>query len=430
MTKQRTQSPLSDPSTSLIKPSLPPPPPRAVEAAWPDLFANLQDAYAKVIDTQFELERRAAESEDSRDLLRQIIASMSEALFLLDRTGRIMQVNPAALELIGCEEADCLGHSFAEICVAPNAPASAWKLLNLSPRGMISRLDTELRSRSGSPIPVSLSASVVRDRHGRIDGVLIVARDITERKRAEAELRRHRDHLAELVAERTREVQAAHDRIQQLAQQVITAQEEERRRVARELHDETGQVLIGIKLNLQVLARKIPPELPELRAEADHLRQRVNEATERLHALSRGLRPPMLDELGLEPALRRLAADFERNTGLLVHVESGGPEARLPQAVETVCYRIAQEALTNVARHAQASLARIVLTQHAQQLSLSIQDDGQGFDPATLHARRDGMGLLGMKERATMLGGLMEIVSAPGQGTRLTIVVPIQETAP
>ncbi len=405
-------------------------PPRAVEAAWPDLFANLQNAYAKVIDAQFELERRAAELEDSRDLLRQIIASMSEALFLLDRTGRIMQVNPAALGLLGCEEADCLGHLFAEVCPAPDAPASAWKLLSLSRRGVVTRLEAELRSRHGTPIPVSLSAAVVRDRHGRIDGVLIVARDITERKRTEAELRRHHDHLAELVAERTREVQAAHDRIQQLAQQVITAQEEERRRVARELHDEAGQALIGIKLNLQVLARKIPPELPELREETDRLRRQVNEAAERLHALSRGLRPPTLDELGLEPALRRLAADFEQNTGLLVHFESAGLDARLPQPVETVCYRIVQEALTNVARHAQAGQAWIALAQLAQQLLLSIKDDGQGFDPAMLHTRRDGLGLLGMQERATMLGGHLEIESALGQGTRLTITVPIQETAP
>ncbi len=415
--------PVSNPQLTTLRPD------SAIEAAWPDLFANLQDAYAKVIDTQFELERRAAELEDSRDLLRQIIASMSEALFLLDRTGRIVQVNPAALKMIGGEEANCLGHPFAEVCTAPDAPTSAWNLLRLSRRGVVSRLDTELCTRAGARTPVSLSASVVRDRHGRIDGVLIVARDITERKRAEAELRRHRDHLAELVTERTREVQAAHDRIQQLVQQVITAQEEERRRVARELHDEAGQALIGIKLNLQVLARKIPPELSELRAEADRLRQQVNDAAERLHALSGGLRPPTLDELGLEPALRRLASDFEQNTSLLVHLEAAELIARLPQPVEIVCYRIAQEALTNVARHADANQAWIALIQQESQLSLSIKDDGRGFDPASLHTRRDGLGLLGMRERAAMLGGQLEIVSAPGQGTRLTITVPLQEMA-
>jgi PAS domain S-box-containing protein len=149
----------------------------AVTAAWPDLFANLQAAYAKVIDTQFELERRAAELEDSRDLLRQVIASMSEALFLLDRTGRVMQVNPAALALIGWTEADCLGQLFRKICPDPNAPISAWKILNKAAHGSLTGLETELRGSDGRPRPVSLSAAVVRNRNGRIDGVLIIAQD-------------------------------------------------------------------------------------------------------------------------------------------------------------------------------------------------------------------------------------------------------------
>ena len=423
MTSRYVPSPIFNPQSFSLRPG------SSVEAAWPDLFANLQEAYAKVIDTQFELERRATELEESRDLLRQIIASMSESLFLLDQGGRIAQINPAALLLLRCAEAECLHHRFDEFCSAPKAPTSAWKLLELSPQGMITQLETELCAPNSQPIPVSLSASVVRDRNGRIDGVLIVARNITERKRAEAELRRHRDHLAELVAGRTQEVQAAHDRIQQLAQQVITAQEEERRRVARELHDESGQALIGVKLNLQVLARKIPPQLSELREEADRLRQQVNHAAERLHALSRGLRPPTLDELGLQPALRRLAADFEQSTGLPIYFESAGfDETRLPQTVEIVCYRIVQEALTNVARHAQASQSWIGLTRQASQLTLSIRDDGQGFDPTSLDPRPDGLGLLGMKERATMLGGKLEIETTSGRGTRLIITVPLQET--
>jgi PAS domain S-box-containing protein len=160
----------------------------AVEAAWPDLFANLQAAYAQVIDAQFELERRAAELEDSRDLLGQIIASMSEALFLLDRSGRVARVNPAALEMLNVTEAECQGCLFSKICPDPNAPTSAWKVLNLSPRGLITGLETNLHSSDGSLTPVNLSASVVRNRNGRIDGVLIVAQDVHPQRQQQAQL--------------------------------------------------------------------------------------------------------------------------------------------------------------------------------------------------------------------------------------------------
>lgn len=160
---------------------------RAVAQAWPDLFANLQAAYAKVIDTQFEMERRAAELKDSRDLLRQVIASMSEALFLLDRTGRVMQVNPAALALIDSSEADCLGQLFRKICPDPNAPISAWKILNRAAHGSLTGLETQLRGSDGQFHPVNLSASVVRNHGGRIDGVLIIAQDLQPQQHVRTE---------------------------------------------------------------------------------------------------------------------------------------------------------------------------------------------------------------------------------------------------
>lgn len=178
----------------------------AVAAAWPDLFANLQAAYAKVIDTQFEMERRAAELEDSRDLLRQVIASMSEALFLLDRTGRVMQVNPAALALIDRTEADCAGQLFRKICPDPNAPISAWKILNSSAQGTLTGLETELRRSNGQMHPVNMSAAVVRNRNGRIEGVLIIAQDRRPQQqqhseRVQSEQRSATTQLAERLAE-------------------------------------------------------------------------------------------------------------------------------------------------------------------------------------------------------------------------------------
>jgi signal transduction histidine kinase len=220
------------------------------------------------------------------------------------------------------------------------------------------------------------------------------------------------------------ELEAQRAQLQALSAQQITLLEEERRRIARELHDETGQALVGIKLGLQVLAHKIPPEIPGLREEVDLLRQQLNHSTTQLKSIAQALRPPILDELGLEIALNQCVNDFRKRTNLQTHFETFDLGTRLPQEAETVCYRIVQEALTNVARHAQARQVWIALATQPNFVQLSIRDDGQGFDPHRPPA--PGLGLVGMQERAKMVGGELLIESAPGAGTVLTIVIPTQ----
>lgn len=211
--------------------------------------------------------------------------------------------------------------------------------------------------------------------------------------------------------------------MQALAAQHLTLLEEERRRIARELHDEAGQALIGIKFGLQVLARKIPPAMPALREEVDRLRQQVNEATTRLKEIAQTLRPPILDALGLEVALNRCVTDFEARSDIVFHFETVNLTRRLPQAVETVCYRLVQEALTNVMRHAQARQVWITLAADPQEVSLLVIDDGRGFDVKEQpHA---GLGLLGMRERVIMVNGTFHVESAPGTGTTLKAVIPL-----
>ncbi|MCB0155570.1 MAG: GAF domain-containing sensor histidine kinase [Anaerolineae bacterium] len=223
--------------------------------------------------------------------------------------------------------------------------------------------------------------------------------------------------LFELSTERTR--------LAAFAARNMTLLEDERRRIARELHDEAGQVLIGIKLGLQVLGRRIPLELPEVRHELDRLRQQVNESTAQLKEIARTLRPPILDELGLEVALKRCIAEFEGNTGISYDFTTNNLTPRLPQPVETACYRLVQEALTNVSRHAQARQVWIELTVAEEQVRLLIQDDGCGFvidQPTTA-----GLGLLGMQERVAMLGGTFEIVSTLTVGTTIKVLIPVPE---
>lgn len=152
-------------------------PSKAIEAAWPDLLANLQAAYADLVNTRFDLERRAAELQESHDLMREVIAAMSEALFLVDRAGRIVQVNPAACELLNCEETALVGRLFSQVCAGPNVPITPWAILGRSPRGALNDLTATLRDRAGESVPVRLACSVVRDRVGKINGVLVIAQD-------------------------------------------------------------------------------------------------------------------------------------------------------------------------------------------------------------------------------------------------------------
>ncbi len=167
---------------------------RLHEAAWPDMFANLQSAYAELTNAQFELERRAAEVAETRDLFQQVISSMSEALFLTDRSGRVIRANPAAAALLECQETSILGRPLTTVCGSEELPATPWKLMEIAPTGRISNLEVDLATGSGRVIPVSFSLSLMHDKQNKITGVLAVARD----------MRDHRTLINSLVSARTR----------------------------------------------------------------------------------------------------------------------------------------------------------------------------------------------------------------------------------
>jgi PAS domain S-box-containing protein len=164
------------------------------EAAWPDMFANLQSAYAELTNAQFELERRTAEIAETRDLFQQVVSSMSEALFLTDRSGRVIRANPAAATLLECPETSILGRPLTAVCSSDEIPATPWKLMELAPTGRLTNLEVDIRTISGILIPVSFSLGLMHDKQNKITGVLAVARDMRE----------HRSLINSLVAARTR----------------------------------------------------------------------------------------------------------------------------------------------------------------------------------------------------------------------------------
>ncbi len=242
-------------------------------------------------------------------------------------------------------------------------------------------------------------ATVVRDPCGRPVRVYGTNADITERKHAEEEL-----------ARRARQQEA-------LSRKLIEAQEAERRAVARELHDDFGQVLTALKLNLQRRDRDD--------AESIAL---VDGAIARMRDLAQDLRPPLLDELGLEASLRWYVEREAKRAGLAFHVALAKLPARPPNAVETTCFRVAQEALTNVIRHARARRVDVELSQTNDTLQLIVRDDGRGFDVAAARQRATqggSQGLLSMQERVALASGALDIDSAPGRGTVIRARLPL-----
>jgi signal transduction histidine kinase len=217
----------------------------------------------------------------------------------------------------------------------------------------------------------------------------------------------------------------ANRRLHALSSRMLEIQEQERRQLARELHDEIGQVLTAVKIDLQTQLLRIGAE-PDGEGIEGSIKL-VDGALNRVRSLSLDLRPSQLDDLGLQPALRWYLDRQARSSGLAVEFKADLPPARLDPGVETACFRIAQEAMTNVLRHAGASRVRVDLRARDGEIELVVEDDGRGFNVPAAQARAasgESLGLLGMEERAELAGGRIKMLSAPGKGTRIEARFP------
>lgn len=265
--------------------------------------------------------------------------------------------------------------------------------------------------------------------------------DITPRKQAEEALRRAHDELEARVQERTEALELANatlltevaerraieDQVRELFGQVVTAEEEERRRVARELHDSLGQYATALTLGLDAVAQDAA--LPQaLRHRVRRLQQVARELDLDIDRLVHQLRPTALDDLGLADALRAHASAWAEETGTAVELHIRGLRSRrFPPSLEITVYRVVQEALNNVRKHAAARRVGLIVEQREGELRVIVEDDGRGFDPARLRPAAPGrhLGLRGMAERAAQAGGRVEVESAPGRGTTLYLRLPV-----
>jgi PAS domain S-box-containing protein len=259
------------------------------------------------------------------------------------------------------------------------------------------------RRADGKRIHIESRAAALFDSDGKRLGYVSVNRDITERRYAA-------------------------DTIRALLSDVLTAQEAERGRIARELHDDTAQTLTSLLVGLRVVEES--KDLDQALGAASTLRGFVAAALLGVRRMARGLRPSVLDDLGLEEALERLALDVSRANGFLVDVHSTGPRLpRLPEGLEIALYRMAQEALTNSTKHASPKAVSILVHRNLTEVRLVVEDDGRGFDDSEVLSESQ-LGLVGMRERAHLVGGSMTLESSPGHGTTICIRVPLASQKP
>jgi signal transduction histidine kinase len=231
----------------------------------------------------------------------------------------------------------------------------------------------------------------------------------------------------ETLEQRTVELQEANARLRALTRHIVTTQEEERRRVSRELHDEAGQALVALKLSLQAVRDDLPPTGGGHRQRLEEAVSLTDRTTEQIRLLAHGLRPPALDSAGLNAALEGLCREFARRTQ--IRVDFTGIDIPILGPATICLYRFLQEALTNAVRHGHATEIQVRLEQDAEHICLSVQDNGQGFDPSSVLSNQlqpKSIGLVGMRERLESISGWLEIDSKPGQGARLIAHVPLE----
>jgi PAS domain S-box-containing protein len=348
------------------------------------------------------LERAQQGLQASEQRYRQLFENAQDAIWLHDLEGNITVANMAASRLTGypLEEATNMN---VKGFLSPEGLELAGKVR----RGLLANEPVELPyeqrfvRKDGSEAIVQLATSVVFN-----DGVPVafqhIARDVTEQKRMQENLRFYLG-------------------------QINKAQEEERKRISHELHDETIQALVVLSRKLDALASSGMKLPQEHRAQLEKLWQQVNDIVADVRRLSQDLRPAALDRLGLLSALEWLAADVAKYSGLKIEVKVLGKERRLPGELELVLFRIAQEALRNVWKHAQASEAEIIVEFSEAAIKVTISDNGRGFYPpqqVSNLAREGKLGMAGMQERVQLVGGNLAIRSEPGKGTIVTIELP------
>lgn len=371
---------------------------------------------------------RRAKLDDATRRLGAIVESSSDAILSVTPDGFVTTWNGGAERIFGYTANEMIGRSILTIIPAHLSRDRAWELATVRGIYDIQSYDAVRLTKDGRYIDVSVTLSPLKDAVGQFVGVSKVIRDISERKRGETLLQQTHEALEIKVLERTAELSAANHSLRILSSQLMQVQEEERSRLARDLHDEVGQLLTALKIDLQDIQHG---EVRDARFSplTDSL-ELVDRLLTQVRTLALDLRPSLLDDLGLVPALRWYANRQAVRNGWILSLSVEGMDRRIPSPIEVTCFRVVQEALTNIAKYSRAKTIDLALRQKGEDITLVIQDDGVGFNVRLARRRAqsgESIGLLGMEERVRLAGGSFVISSAPGEGTRLELCFSLTE---
>jgi PAS domain S-box-containing protein len=391
-----------------------------------ELNVGLQERTAELTKVSEALLEEAAERARAAETLREseaqqsqtskfnqaVMANMGEGLYTLDTRGLVTYINPAAERLIGWSSAELIGRKLHDVTHYQHPdgrpfPADECAGLQVLQNGtVLSNHEAVLIRKDGTFFPVVCSSSPITS-DGGIVGLVVIFRDMTAQKQAEEALHRSREELRALAA-----------RLQ-------ASREEEKTQLARELHDELNGTLVALKMDLSLLPDRAATDRNLFLEKLSSMSELIDRTLARVHTIVTELRPVVLDKIGLVAAIEWQTGEFQDRSGIVCETHLPTEEIPLDPERSTAVFRILQEALTNVARHANATKVIVELRNEAGRLILTVRDNGKGVDEKMIFAHTS-MGLLGMRERALSFGGATNVAALPGGGTLVTVRVPIE----
>jgi PAS domain S-box-containing protein len=367
-----------------------------------DEIGELADSFSKMAE---DLQKITV----SRDYVDNIIKTMADALIVTDSDIKIRTINPVTAKLLGYKEDELIGRPFTTIFAPEELQFKRNGITGLIEKDSISNIDKSLVTKDGRKIPVLFSASVMHDNKSKIQGMVCVALDITERKLAEERLITYKEKL------------------QSLSSELSLAEERERRLIATDLHDNIGQILAATKIKLKMLR--------ESKSSVDHNRilneinKLLDETMKSTRLLTYELSPPILYELGFEPAVEWLVKQYRETYDIMIDMVRDEQSKPMENDIRILLFKAVRELLVNVIKHSKAHNTKISIRRERGKIRVEVEDDGVGFNTSEFHSsmnKASGFGLFNIGERLKYIGGHFGVMSEPGRGTRVTLVAPLK----